>query len=193
MHNADEKWHIYCVWYWWCCLSVVPELEWLRWCNSSRVSMHNSAADLIAVLIARRPERADRWPLLQPESRWRLTSRTKNGSSLPTPQAPACRCSRGAFFDREEEGKGGWQSAVPAFTGQAAPSVAVIARWRALWGEWCLKSSVERMTVGASAQVEQTSHPVYYQLRPTHFLHSHSLSTVHSKPTVTDNISFNPE
>lgn len=92
----------------------------LCWCNRSRPqssSMHNSAVDLIAVLIAWRPERADGWPLLQPESRWRLTSRTENRSSLPTPQAPACCCSTGALCDSGDSPPRSATCTVPAFTG----------------------------------------------------------------------------
>lgn len=42
--------------------------------------MHNLVVELIVALIARRLERADRWPLLQPESHWRLTGRNESGS-----------------------------------------------------------------------------------------------------------------
>ena len=47
------------------------------------------------------PRRAEPWWMTSAaESRWRLTSRTGNRSSLPTPRAPACCCSTGPSDDR---------------------------------------------------------------------------------------------
>lgn len=129
--------------------------------------MHNSAVDFITVLIAWRPEPADRWPLLRPESRWRLTSRAENRSSLLTPGG-FCMLPRrwGILWQR-------WQFApqfhthnITALPAEQVPLGCREARWRALWESddvWTKMSRIWGTRVGGA----QKRFYLWTQHRPT--------------------------